>query len=208
MRQLQQFYQFLFWFFSAFDTFSVSFCFCFSLVFPVDLVGHVDVVHAHLGKVLKHNVIVVVLVVTLDIAMLLNGLHLLHGIRTLLLDGAWRGERAGDNQLNLTPQWVPLVPTWCRLQELEGHICLHLAAQRAAVQLDAHRVRDDNTAGIASGLALLHHGRRGQIDVLVLQVAIQSNACGVNRSGLAAAKGISVSLSPCRSLLLAASGIR
>lgn len=93
MRQLQQFYQFLFWFFSAFDTFSFLFSFLFSLfwfslVFPVDLIGHVNVVHAHLGKVLEHNVVIVVLVVTLDIAMLLNGLHLLHGIRTLLLDGA------------------------------------------------------------------------------------------------------------------------
>lgn len=98
MRQLQQFYQFLFWFFSAFDTFSVSFCFFgLVLVFPVDLVGHVNVVHAHLGKVLEHNVIIIVLVVALDIAMLLNGLHLLHGIRTLLLDGAWEREREGEN---------------------------------------------------------------------------------------------------------------
>lgn len=67
------------------------------LVFPVDLVGHVNIVHAHLGKVLEHNVIIIILVVTLDIAMLLNGLHLLHGIRTLLLDGAWRGEREEEN---------------------------------------------------------------------------------------------------------------
>lgn len=74
-------FRFRFWFFGL------------VLVFPVDLIGHVNIVHAHLGKVLEHNVVVVVLVVTLDIAMLLNGLHLLHGIRTLLLDGAWQGER-------------------------------------------------------------------------------------------------------------------
>lgn len=87
MRQLQQFF---FFFFSFFFCFFQCFRYVsFALVSCDDaLIRHVHVVHAHLGKVLEHNVIVIVLVVTLDVAMLLNGLHLLHGIRALLLDGA------------------------------------------------------------------------------------------------------------------------
>lgn len=62
------------------------------------------------------------------------------------------------------------------MEELERHVGDQLAAKGAAVQLDADRVGDDNTHGLRWGLALLHQGGRSQVDVIVLQVSIQSDA--------------------------------
>lgn len=68
--------------FSAFDTVFNS------RSSSYELISHIDIVHAHLGKVFKHNIIIVVLVIALHAAMLLNRLHFLHRIRALLLNGA------------------------------------------------------------------------------------------------------------------------
>ena len=53
------------------------------------IVLHLSSIHSHLSEILKHNIVVIVLIVALLVAMLLNRFHLLQSIRSLLLNSSW-----------------------------------------------------------------------------------------------------------------------
>lgn len=54
------------------------------------LIVHFGIIHAHFGKVLKDDIIIIVLIVAFGIAMLFDRLHFLHGIGAFLFNSAQR----------------------------------------------------------------------------------------------------------------------
>lgn len=113
-------------------------------------------VHSQPSKVLEDDVVIVVGVVGVLVTVTLDRLHLLERVDSLAIDGSG-----------------------CRGQQLEGHVRLELPAEGSAVQLNPQRVRDDDTHRVRVALALADQRRRGQVDVLVLQVAVEGDSAAV-----------------------------
>jgi len=65
------------------------------------------------------------------------------------------------------------------VEQFEGHVSHELASKSAAVQLDADGVGDDDTHGLRWRLTFLHQGGRSQVDVIVLQVSVKSDATAI-----------------------------
>lgn len=128
-------------------------------------------VHAETSKVLEDDVVVIVGIMRVFVAMTLDRLHLFHGVDTLTLDRSCiRSIFKYDGHVRRL-----FGLTRSGLHQLEWHIGGQFTAQSAAVHLDSQRVRDHNTHGVRGALALTEQSGRGQIDILVLQMTVQSN---------------------------------
>lgn len=63
------------------------------------------------------------------------------------------------------------------MQQFEWHVRNKLASQSSAVQLHSYGVRYHDTNSISWALALRHQGRACEVDVILLKVAVQGDAC-------------------------------
>ena len=67
-----------------------------------------------------------------------------------------------------------------RVQDLQWQVGHQLAAERAAVQSDAHRVRDDDAQSVGRAAVVGRQRRRGQVHVRILRKQRTLSTCVVS----------------------------
>lgn len=67
--------------------------------------------------------------------------------------------------------------TFSWVKQLEWYIGNEFTTKGSTVKLHAYRVGDHNTNGLSWAFALRNHSRASEIDIIFLQVAVQSDSC-------------------------------
>lgn len=76
--------------------------------------------------------------------------------------------------MNSFQTWFLLTGSW--VQEFERHIGNEFSSKSSTVQLDTYRIRNHNTNGVGGRLSFSNQCRASQVDVVFLQMSIESNS--------------------------------